>query len=84
MTQHELDNHARALRADSILKQYNECDDAPINLIDLLADFMHWCDRYGVDFYVALDQAGRHYSYERNAEQHDDEELARQKQPAGQ
>jgi hypothetical protein len=31
---------------------------------DLLADLMHWCDRHGYDFELALDRARGHYEAE--------------------
>jgi hypothetical protein len=39
------------------------------NLIDLLADAMHWCDESGEDFHYALCIAGKHYLAELNDEQ---------------
>ena len=39
------------------------------NLIDLLADAMHFCDESGEDFHYALCVAGKHYLAELNGEQ---------------
>jgi hypothetical protein len=41
------------------------------NLIDLLADAMHWCDETGEDFHYALCVACKHYLAEVNEEQTD-------------
>jgi len=38
------------------------------NLIDLLADAMHFCDESGEDFHYALCVAGKHYLAELNDE----------------
>jgi hypothetical protein len=35
---------------------------------DLLADLMHWCDAYGVDFNVALKRGQRRYEAETESE----------------
>lgn len=42
------------------------------NLIDLLADAMHFCDDSGEDFHFALCVAGKHYLAELNDEPADD------------
>jgi hypothetical protein len=38
------------------------------NLVDLLADAMHYCDASGEDFHYALCVAGKHYLAECNEE----------------
>jgi len=50
-------------------------DNAFTNLIDLLADAMHWCDATGQDFHIAFAQACRHYVHELNDEQLDERRL---------
>jgi hypothetical protein len=37
----------------------------PDQIIDLLADLMHWCDQNETDFDRALSMATDHFSYER-------------------
>jgi hypothetical protein len=45
------------------------------NLIDLLADAMHFCDESGEDFHYALCVAGRHYLAELNDKQTDERRM---------
>ena len=67
-------NRSRGERAATTVCQYG--DDSPNdNLIDLLADAMHWCDQSGIDFHTALCQAGRQYIYELNDEQNDERRM---------
>lgn len=58
-----------------LLRRVKQCDTALIryadetsftNLIDLLADAMHWCDANGEDFHYALCLAGKHFIAELN------------------
>jgi len=67
-------NATRAQRCQTALAVY--ADDAiESNLIDFLTDAMHWCDRYGADFHIALAQACRHYIHELNDQQLDERRL---------
>ena len=67
-------NENRASRFDEVVAKYG--DDSPdTNLIDLLADAMHWSDANGVDFHIALAQACRHYIHELNDQQQDERRL---------
>lgn len=64
-------NQQRANNAEQAIRRY--CDDLPeSNLIDLLADAMHWCDHTGRDFHITLAQACRHYIHELNDDQKDE------------
>ena len=45
------------------------------DLIDLLADAMHFCDESGEDFHYALCVAGRHYLAELNNKQTDERRM---------
>jgi len=67
-------NATRAQRCQAALAAYAN-DAIESNLIDLLADAMHWCDRYGSDFHIALAQACRHYIHELNDQQTDKRRL---------
>jgi hypothetical protein len=67
-------NNDRAMRCDSVIAGYGD-DLIESNLIDLLADAMHWCDYTGRDFHIALAQACRHYIHELNDEQQDERRL---------
>jgi len=58
-------NEHRVVRADQTLKRYGK-DLHESNLIDLLADAMHWCDATGVNFHWIMVQASRHYFQEVN------------------
>ena len=54
----------------------NYCDDHDqSNLIDLLADAMHWCDANGEDFHICLAMACRHYIDELNDQQQDERRM---------
>ena len=64
----ENDNDLRADRCEKALAAYSK-DDSFTNLVDFLADAMHWCDFTGQDFHIALAQACRHYIHELNVEQ---------------
>jgi hypothetical protein len=67
-------NAIRAKRFAEAVARYG--DDMPeANLIDLLADAMHWCDHTGSDFHIALAQACRHYIHELNDQQQDERRL---------
>ncbi len=56
-------NHDRAARLDDILPLYP--DDQHTNVIDLLADILHWCELNGVDFEDTLRTARSHFDAER-------------------
>lgn len=43
----DITNAHRADRCESALAGYNDDYDTVANLIDLLADARHWCDRHG-------------------------------------
>jgi hypothetical protein len=68
-------NRQRADRADPIIRRYGD-DLAESNLIDLLTDSMHWCDRNREDFHYVLSQACRHYINELNDDQQDERRLS--------
>jgi hypothetical protein len=55
----------RVTRCDAALRRYSD-DGVFSNLIDLLADAMHWCDATGEDFHYALCLAAKHYVAELN------------------
>ena len=61
-------NHTRAGRGHQAVTAYSDDDDFS-NLVDLLADAMHWCDSTGQDFHIAFAQACRHYVHELNDQQ---------------
>lgn len=62
-------NKRRASRCQAVLATYNDQWDAEANLIDLLADARHWCDREERD-YGKLDRlAHEHYLAELEGEQ---------------
>jgi len=71
MTEH---NGTRAVRCERVISDY-AADDSFTNLVDLLADAMHWCDATGQDFHIALAQACRHYIHELNDQQQDERRL---------
>ena len=53
-------NDIRAERCDKAIDAYG--NDLPeSNLIDFLADAMHYCDVTGLDFHILLMRAGSHY-----------------------
>ena len=53
----------RSLRCEQALKS-SYYDDPVTNLIDFLADAMHWCKCNGTDFQEVFDIAERHYESE--------------------
>ena len=64
----------RVARCQAALDRYN--NDCPFtNLIDLMADAMHWCDATGQDFHYALCVAGKHFIAELNDEQTEERRL---------
>ena len=65
-------NHTRAGRGWQAIAAYG---DEFSNLVDLLADAMHWCDQTGQDFHIAFAQACRHSVHELNDEQHDERRM---------
>ena len=67
-------NELRSTRFDEVVNTYGN-DEPDTNLIDLLADAMHWCDHTGKDFHIALAQACRHYIHELNDQQQDERRL---------
>jgi hypothetical protein len=57
-------NFRWARRCQLTLQHYNDERDTKANLIDLLADARHWCDRNGLNF-AELDRvAYQHYAAE--------------------
>ena len=66
MTVHRLISE-RATRCREALMGYPD-DSLLTNLVDLLADAMHYCDETGEEFHYALCIAGRHYLAELNDE----------------
>jgi hypothetical protein len=69
-----MSNATRADRCQAALEAYGD-DMIESNLIDFLADAMHWADQYGGDFHIALAQACRHYIHELNDQQQDERRL---------
>jgi uncharacterized protein YcgI (DUF1989 family) len=69
-----LTNQERAVRCQQAVTSYSD-DDTYTNLVDFLADAMHWADANGEDFHIALAQACRHYINELNDQQHDERRL---------
>lgn len=66
--QDHLSNAQRADHCQAALAGYNDEYDTAANLIDLLADARHWCDRHG-QCYGDLDRiAHDHYLAELQAE----------------
>ena len=67
-------NATRARRCAKAITRYG--DDAPdTDLIDFLADAMHFCDAGGMDFHILLAQACRHYIHELNDQQQDERRI---------
>lgn len=67
-------NEQRADRCAQALALYS--DDEPFtNLVDFLADAMHWCHFAGEYFHWALAQACRHYVHEINDQQEDERRM---------
>ena len=61
-----ISNPERARRAaDSIARYGDDIDEA--NLIDFLADALHWCRQYGHDFERCLRLARDHFHAETNS-----------------
>ncbi len=69
-----ISNRKRALRCGALVAGDGD-DLVEANLIDLLADAMHWCDSNGHDFHFAFAQACRHYIHELNDDQQDERRL---------
>ena len=69
------DNETRASRFDESSRHLRRRRRSDTNLIDLLADAMHWCDHTGRDFHIALAQACRHYIHELNDQQQDERRM---------
>ena len=64
----------RVEKCELALARYS--DDNPFtNLVDLLADAMHWCDANGEDFHYALCLAGKHFVAELNDQQTEERRL---------
>jgi len=58
-----LTNEQRAERCGKALADYSN-DDSCTNLVDWLADAMHWCDCNGHDFADVMDSAFMHFNAE--------------------
>lgn len=58
-----LSNRERAIRCLQALKAYSD-DDTLTNLVDFLADAMHWCHVNGHSFRDCLDTALMHFDAE--------------------
>ena len=58
-----LNNQERAVRCEQAIPSYSD-DDTYTNLLDFLADAMHWCHRQGHGFADALDTARMHFDAE--------------------
>jgi hypothetical protein len=67
-------NQERADRCQQAITAYSADDDFT-NLVDFLADAMHWSDCTAHDFHLALAQACRHYIHELNDQQQDERRL---------
>jgi hypothetical protein len=67
-------NRERAQHCRDALIGYAN-DELFTNLVDFLADAMHFCDESGEDFHYALCMAGKHYLAEFNDEQTDERRL---------
>ncbi len=67
-------NATRSTRCAKAIARYG--DDLPeSNLIDFLADAMHFCDAERMDFRILLAQACRHYVNELNDDQQDERRI---------
>ena len=65
----DLTNEERAVRAVTALKQYMDADfDEPTNIIDLLADLMHYAAQQDIDFDQCLETAEIHFNTETEEE----------------
>jgi hypothetical protein len=58
-----LSNQERATRCEQAIAVYSD-DDAYTNLVDFLADAMHFCHVNGHSFHDALDTARMHFDAE--------------------
>jgi len=58
-----LTNQERALRCERAIQAYSN-DDTCTNLVDFLADAMHWCRTHGHDFHRLLETATYHFQIE--------------------
>jgi hypothetical protein len=58
-----LTNHERAIRCQQAIDAYSD-DDGYTNLVDFLADAMHWCDLKGHCFTDAIETAVVHFDAE--------------------
>lgn len=58
-----LTNKDRAQRAAEAIEAYSD-DDTRSNLVDFLADAMHWCHLNGHRFDDVMDTARRHFARE--------------------
>ena len=58
-----LSNEERAVRCQQAITAYSD-DDTYTNLVDFLADAMHWCHLQGHSFRDALDMAPIHFDAE--------------------
>jgi len=58
-----LTNQERAIRCQQAITAYSD-DDTYTNLVDFLADAMHWCQVNGQSFRDALDTALMHFDAE--------------------
>ncbi len=58
-----LSNQERATRSEQAIRVYSD-DDTYTNLVDLVADAMHWCHSNGHSFQDALDTAVMHFDAE--------------------
>ena len=67
----ESDNIQKAHRAGEVLDFYDEIDgtDPDSNVVDLLADLMHYCARTAWNFDSALETARMHFEAERDEEE---------------
>ena len=67
-------NETRASRCADAVARYGD-DMQESNLIDFLADAMHFCDAEGMNFHILLAQACRHYVNELNDQQTEERRL---------
>jgi hypothetical protein len=63
----ELTNQVRSQRAEQVLSTYADYD-TKTNLVDFLADSMHWCQAKGHDFLPILAAAVKHFAVEVSGE----------------
>jgi hypothetical protein len=59
-----ISNQERAARCQQALTAYSDDYDAQTNLVDFLADAMHWCRANALDFDALLQTATHHYQTE--------------------